>query len=389
MFSKALLLTTALATTSAWAGIAVEKVTDKFERPVWVGQPAGITDKLWVIEQVGKVWIVDAKTGAHSDQPFLDIVSDVSRAGNEEGLLGLAFAPDFKTTGRFYVNYTDRTPNKAMTRIARFTADTGTLSKAEASTKEVLLSYEQPYRNHNGGWLAFGPDGMLYNSAGDGGAGDDPQGNAQNLGSLLGKIHRLDVSGKTGYTVPKDNPFLKTEGAKPEIWAWGVRNPWRCSFDSKTGDFWIGDVGQNVWEEIDYMPKGKASGANFGWRLREGVVENPKKGVGGASPKDAVDPVYVYKHGNGKDQGLSVTGGYVYHGPVKELQDRYVFGDYQNPRIWSFKLKGDKANDVEDHTDDLQPQGGRINLISSFGEDNAGNLYIVDHTGPVYRVISK
>ncbi|BCU77543.1 PQQ-dependent sugar dehydrogenase [Luteolibacter sp. LG18] len=388
MLAKTLLMAAAL-TVPALAGIAVEKVTEKFERPVWVGQPAGINDKLWVIEQVGKIWIVDAKTGERTEKPFLDIVSDVSRAGNEEGLLGLAFAPDFKTTGRFYVNYTDRTPGKAMTRIARFTADTATLSTTDPGTKEFLLSFEQPFRNHNGGWIDFGPDKMLYTGTGDGGAGDDPQGNAQNLGSYLGKILRLDVSGAKGYTVPTDNPFLKTDGAKPEIWSWGLRNPWRCSFDRKTGDLWIGDVGQNVWEEIDYMPKGKASGANFGWRLREGDVENPKKGVGGPAPDKAIEPVHVYKHGGGKDQGLSVTGGYVYHGPVKELQDRYVFGDYQNPRIWSFELKGGKATGFKDLTDELQPQGGRINLISSFGEDNAGNLYIVDHMGPIYRVVSK
>lgn len=370
------------------AGIGVEKVAAGFERPLWVGQPAGISDKLWVIEQVGRVWVVDAGTGQRSAKPFLDLVTDVSRAGNEEGLLGLAFAPDFQKTGRFYVNYTDRTPGKAVTRIARFTANPSTL-ETDVATKEVLVSVEQPYRNHNGGWIDFGPDGMLYTGLGDGGAANDPQGNSQNLGSHLGKILRLDVSGDKGYRVPSDNPFVKQAGALPEIWSWGLRNPWRCSFDRKTGDLWIGDVGQNVWEEIDFMPKGRAAGANFGWRPREGEVATPTGGAGGDKPAKAVDPVYVYKHGMGERDGLSVTGGYVYRGPVRELEGRYVFGDYQNPRIWSFTLRGGKAADFQDHTVSLQPEGGRINLIASFGEDNAGNLYIVDHTGPVYRVVGR
>jgi glucose/arabinose dehydrogenase len=386
MLPKTLLLIWLAATATVHAGIGVQQVASGFERPVWVGQPAGIDGKLWVIEQAGRVWIVDAKTGQRSDKPFLDIVFDVSRKGNEEGLLGLAFAPDFQKTGRFYVNYTDRTPNKAITRIARFTANPATL-ETDPGTKEVLISVEQPYRNHNGGWIDFGPDGKLYIGLGDGGAANDPQGNGQNLGSYLGKILRLDVSGEKGYQSPPDNPFVKQAGALPEIWSWGMRNPWRCSFDRKTGDFWVGDVGQNLWEEIDAMPKGKASGANFGWRLREGEIATPE--VGGDKPPKAIEPVYVYKHGMSGREGFSVTGGYVYRGPVRELEGRYVFGDYQNPRIWSFVLRGGKATDVKDHTTELQPQGGKLKFVSSFGEDNAGNLYIVDHTGPIYRVMEK
>lgn len=370
----------------ASAGIGTEKVASGFERPVWLGQPAGIDGKLWILEQAGKVWIVDAKSGERQGTPFLDIVSDVSRKGNEEGLLGLAFAPDFAKTGRFYVNYTDK---EHQTKIVRFTAKGGGFEETDPHTAEVLLQFPQPYENHNGGWISFGPDGMLYTGLGDGGSGNDPKNSGQTLGTFLGKILRIDVSGKTGYTVPKDNPFVNRAGAQAEIWSYGLRNPWRCSFDRKTGDFWIGDVGQNAWEEIDFMPKGKARGANFGWRLREGEIETPGKGVGGPAPKGSIEPVYVYKHGGGPTEGLSVTGGYVHRGPVKELEGRYVFGDYQNPRIWSFKLEGGKVADFKDHTADLQPEGGRIGLIASFGEDNAGNLYIVDHQGPVYRVITK
>ena len=375
-----------LSVATVQARLGVEKVADKFERPLWVGQPTGISDKLWVIEQVGKIWIVDAKTGARSEKPFLDIVSDVNRKGNEMGLLGMAFAPDFKTSGRFYVNFTD---HQMKTRIVRFTVNTKNLTETDPASAEVLFTYNQPYENHNGGWVCFGPDGMLYISAGDGGAGDDPHNNAQNINMHLGKLMRIDVSKKTGYEIPKDNPFAGKTDAKQEVWCYGLRNPWRCSFDRKTGDLWIGDVGQNKWEEVDHVEKGKASGKNFGWRLREGDVPNPNGKIAGDSPPGAIEPVYVYKHGMAKNEGLSVTGGYVYHGPIKELEGRYIFGDYQNPRIWSFELKGEKATSFKDHTDELQPEGGRINLISSFGEGNDGSIYIVDHTGPIYRIIEK
>ncbi|HEX7261476.1 MAG TPA: PQQ-dependent sugar dehydrogenase, partial [Luteolibacter sp.] len=174
-----------------------------------------------------------------------------------------------------------------------------------------------------------------------------------------------------------------------EIWAYGLRNPWRCSFDRETGDFWIGDVGQNHREEINFMPKGKGAGANYGWRLREGDIETPAKNVGGPSPDGTVEPVYTYKHGSGGNEGLSVTGGYRYRGPIKELRGRYLFADYANPRIWSFEMKDGKAADFRDHSHALQPAGGRINLIASFAEDADGDLFIVDHTGPIYRIVER
>lgn len=374
-------LVIAATVTAATAGLGVRKIADGFERPVWAGMPQGITSHLWVMEQAGRVWRVNLKTGQREAIPFLDITPHVSRKGNEEGLLGLAFAPDFKTTGRYYVNFTDK---EKKTRIVRLTCPN--LEVTDKATAEVVLAFDQPFSNHNGGWISFGPDGMLYVGNGDGGAANDPGNRAQDPGTLLGKILRLDVSPEKGYRVPPDNPFVKQAGAKPEIWALGVRNPWRCSFDRANGDFWMGDVGQNHWEEIHHLPMAKAAGANYGWRLREGAVATPAKGVGGDPPPGAVEPVYVYAHGNGPDQGLSVTGGHVYRGPIKELQGRYVFGDYQNPRIWSFVLKDGKAADFRDHTDALQPSGGRITLIASFAEDPAGNLYLVDHTGAIYQI---
>lgn len=362
--------------------IGVKKVAEGFQRPVWAGMPAGSKGKLWVMEQEGRVWIVDLSSGKRSETPFLDIRSDVSRRDNEEGLLGLAFAPDFAKTGRFYVNFTDKDRH---TRIVRFTAENGTT--VDPKSGEVILRFKQPHGNHNGGWLGFGPDRMLYIGNGDGGSGNDPDDNGQALDTLLGKILRIDVSGKTGYTVPPDNPLVRRTKAKPEIWAIGVRNPWRCSFDRQTGDFWMGDVGQNHWEEINFMPRGKGAGANYGWRLREGDKETPAGGVGGRSPAKAVEPVHVYSHGGGKTEGMSVTGGYVYRGPIDELKGRYVFADYQNPRIWSFRINRGKAGDFKDHTQDLQPEGGRINQIPSFAEDNDGNLFIIDHSGPIYQIV--
>lgn len=370
----------------ATAGIGVQTIASGFERPVWVGAPAKSNDKLWVIEQAGRIWMINANTGERHNEPFLDIREDVSRVGNEEGLLGLAFAPDYETSGRFYVNYTDK---KQMTRIVRFTAKPGTSTIDPASAEEIL-SFKQPFRNHNGGWIDFGPDGMLYIGNGDGGAGNDPHKAGQDLNTLLGKILRIDVSGKTGYTIPKDNPFVSKDKAKPEIWAYGVRNPWRCSFDRKTGDFWMGDVGQNKIEEINFTPKGKASGANFGWRVREGDIATPD--VGGDKPSGVIEPVYVYPHGMGPKEGLSVTGGYVYRGPIKELYGQYIFADYQNPRTWAFTLKGNKADNFKDLTNELKPEGKPIIRISSFGEDPKGNLYIVEHdetNGRILRIVEK
>ena len=366
------------------AEIGIKKIAEGFQRPVWVETPKGIHGKLWVVEQTGKIWIVDELTGNRENIPFLDITHEISRKGNEEGLLGLAFEPNFQSSGRYYVNFTD---NHKQTRIVRYTSTNQ--KTTDASKGEVIMKYPSEFENHNGGWLGFGPDNMLYIGNGDGGSGNDPNQRGQALDTLLGKILRIDVSSKTSYKIPKDNPFLSNQNAKPEIWAYGVRNPWRCSFDRKTGDFWIGDVGQNAWEEINFSPNGKSSGANYGWRLREGLIATPTINVGGKTSSNTIDPVYVYRHGANTNEGLSVTGGYVYRGSIKELQGRYIFGDYQNSRIWSFKLDQGRAIDFIDHTKKLQPQGGRINLIASFAENSSGEIMIIDHTGFVYRIINQ
>ena len=362
-----------------------ELVGNGFKQPVWVGAPGCCKGKLWVMEQAGTVWIVDLKTGEQLAEPFLKISDRVSRGGGEQGLLGLAFSPDYEKSGRFYVNYTK---DNGDSRVERFVSKDGLTTDAGAG--EVVLEYKQPFENHNGGWLGFGPDGYLYIATGDGGAADDPHNSAQDMGSLLGKLLRIDVSGEKGYVIPKDNPYQIIAGAMPEIVAIGLRNPWRCSFDKKTGDFWIGDVGQNKWEEINVVQKGELFRKNFGWRLREGDVPNPNGKIAGEKPEGNVEPVYVYAHGGGPTEGFSVTGGFVYRGKeIKELQGRYIFADYQNPRIWSFVIEDGRAVDVKDHTSELQPEKGRINLVASFGEDADGELYLVDHTWAVYRISEK
>jgi glucose/arabinose dehydrogenase len=369
----------------AQAQITTELLAKGFERPVWVGAPSSVKDKLWVMEQAGTVWIVDLKTGARSEEPFLKINDQVTRKGNEQGLLGLAFSPDFATSGTYYINYNRKDGDSVVARYV--TKDKMTTS---LSTEQVIYEYDQPYSNHNGGWLDFGPDGFLYIATGDGGSGNDPKNLAQDMTSPLGKVLRMDVSGAKGFKIPAGNPYQKDKDVEPLIVASGLRNPWRCSFDRKTGDLWLGDVGQNHWEEINMVSLKDLNKKNFGWRLREGDVSTPAKSVGGEKPSDHIEPVYVYKHGNGKLEGLSVTGGFVYRGSkIPSFQGRYIFADYQNPRIWSFEHSAGKATDFKDHTDDLQPDGGRINLISAFGEDANGELYLVDHTGPVYRIVAK
>lgn len=358
----------------------LKKIADGFDRPVWAGMPKGSSGFLWVMEQSGIIRILDLKTGKTSPKPYLNIDDRVTRKGNEQGLLGLAFAPDYADSGRYYIYYND---HEDRTVISRFVS-TDKLT-TDPDSEEVLLKFNQPYRNHNGGWIDFGPDGMLYIGSGDGGAANDPINAGQDLDTLLGKILRIDVSADTGYTIPKDNPFPKTKGIRPEIWAYGLRNPWRCSFDRETGDLWIGDVGQNKWEEINWMPKGKGAGANYGWRLREGFIETPArkgKAIGGPKPEGNIEPVHVYD----RNDGVSVTGGYVYRGPIKSMQGRYVFADYQKPRIWSFVLKDGKSSDLKDHSTNWKPDHGGFNLISSFAEDNEGNLYVVSLSGKLYKL---
>jgi glucose/arabinose dehydrogenase len=318
--------------------------------------------RLFIVEQRGQIRIL--KNGQLLDAPFLDITDRVGSNGSEQGLLGLAFHPKFSQNGYFYVNYTDTNGN---THIARFTASG---DSADPASEKKLLFVQQPFPNHNGGALAFGPDGYLYIGLGDGGSQGDPYGNAQSLNSQLGKILRIDVDHGDPFAIPDTNPFAASGGVFKEIWAYGLRNPWRFSFDRITHDLWIGDVGQNEWEEIDFVPAGMPGGLNFGWNKMEGT--HPYKG---SNQPGLTAPVAEYPHG----PECSVTGGYVYRGAaLPAWQGIYFYGDYCSGVIWGLPSPPRATRPVS-----LFQTGFKI---STFGVDEAGELYVADYTGAIYRL---
>lgn len=312
---------------------------------------------LYIAEQTGRLRAV--ADGKVAEAPVVDLSQEIS-TGNEQGLLGVAFHPD----GNFlYLNWTDREGHTHLTEWA--------FSGGKATGRRDVLTQRQPYANHNGGQLAFGPDGHLYIALGDGGSGGDPEGNGQKLDTWLGKILRIDPRG-TPYEVPRDNPFVGRQGAKPEIWSYGLRNPWRFTFDAKTGDMWIGDVGQNAWEEVDFEPKGEG-GRNYGWNLKEGT--HPFEGGDGDGGGDLVDPVIEYPLGEGGN--CSVIAGYVYRGTkIPGLEGRFVYGDFCAGWVKAAPPGG------KGRGDDL----GTVEQLSSFGQDHDGELYALSLSGPVYRV---
>ncbi len=337
-----------------------------FERPLDLVDPFGDGSALLVVEQGGRIrWLVDGQPGP---TPFLDLSRKVSTGGSEQGLLGIALHPDYANNRLLYVNYTDRRGNTVIAQF-RAAADGRT---ADAQSEQVLLRVDQPYANHNGGGLAFGPDGFLYLGLGDGGAGGDPQGNAQNPRSLLGKLLRLAVDGQGGYAIPADNPFAGG-GGQPEIWALGLRNPWRFSFDRWTGDLYIADVGQNQWEEVNFLPANAPGGVNFGWDFREG--QHPYEGK---APEglQLTDPIWEYGH----DQGCSVTGGFVYRGvALPEWRGVYLAADYCRGTVWGLLPGADgwQAAALFDLNEN----------ISAFGQDAAGELYALGHqSGQIFRL---
>ncbi len=397
------------------ADFFLERVAAGLQRPVFATAPPGDFRRLFIVEQwdrsvsppIGRIRILDLATLTVQAAPFLEIpgVSD----GGEGGLLGLAFHPRYATNGLFYVYYQEFFNGRRDTFLVRYQVSADP-DLADPSSATAVLNVDQPQGNHNGGWLAFGPDGMLHLSLGDGGGANDSGsghtagiGNAQDKDNLLGTILRIDVDGDDfpadptrNYAVP-DNPFVGKDG-EDEILVYGLRNPFRCSFDRATGDLYIGDVGQDTLEEIDVLPAGD-SGANYGWRFREGTIATPTGGVGGAQPGDGVNPVYEYAHGVGPFQGFAVIGGYVYRGPVRSLRGRYFFADNVIPRIYSFRWDGsdpagnDGTNfsELVDHTDtpEFTPGVGSIDSPSSFAEDAVGNLYLLDLAGgDVFRVTS-
>ena len=365
------------------------RVASGLSFPLYVTAPPGDTTRLFIVERRGsdnRGRIKILTQGVVLPTPFL--TTEILATDTEQGLLGLAFAPDYATSGRFYVDYTDA---GGTTRIVRFTVSAD--PNVANATGTVILSVSQPYTNHNGGWLGFGPDGYLYISMGDGGSGGDPEDRAQNLNSLLGKILRIDVSG-SGYTIPPSNPYAGATTGLDEIWCFGLRNPWRPSFDRQTGDFVIADVGQASREEVDFVPAGTGAGKNYGWRCYEGTLAYTSSATTPCltctNPScPFIWPATEYTHSGGK---CSITGGYVYRGAaIPALQGSYFYADYCTGQIWSGTFQGGVLGNVVERTADLAPYGGayRINNVTSFGEDARGELYICDSDGEVYRIATE
>ncbi len=352
-------------------GIVLVPRATGLAQPVQVTNAGDGSGTLFVVEQGGRIRTI--RNGSPDPAPFLDIASRV-RAGGEQGLLGLAFSPGYAANGRFYVNYT-RAPDGA-TVVARYTAG-GNPRVADPASEEIVLVVPQPFENHNGGQIAFGPDGFLYIGMGDGGSGGDPQNNAQNPATLLGKMLRIDVeSGTSPYAIPPSNPFAGSTGAREEIWASGLRNPWRFSFDRLTGDLYIGDVGQNSFEEIDFQPADSRGGENYGWRIMEG---NQCFGGPGCDTTGLVLPVAVYDH----TQGCSVTGGSVSRGTAHpRMAGIYFFGDFCSGTVFGLAREGATWHSA--------PLLDTTLSISSFGEDEAGNLFVTDYAGgTVHQIVSE
>jgi len=344
-------------------------IASGFTKPVFLTHANDETGRLFVVEQAGRILIL--KDGVINPTPFLDIISIVGSDANEQGLLSVAFHPNYPSNGYFFVNYTNR---QGDTVIARYNVSDNP-DIADPNSEKILMTIGQPHANHNGGQVAFGPDGYLYIGMGDGGAANDPQNRAQDLSTLLGKILRIDIDNGDPYGVPETNPFVSNESARPEIWSYGWRNPWRFSFDINTDDLYIADVGQNQYEEVDVELAGTEAGQNYGWRLMEGLhcfrpADCDPAALG------LVLPVAEYDHG----LGCSITGGYIYRGTqFPTLEGVYLYGDYCSGIIWGIRYETDgnwsKAQFMQSSEN-----------ISSFGQDESGEVYLVAHQGDIFLV---
>ena len=360
----------------AATGVTFEEVATGLTNPLWITTAPG-DERLFVLEQTGTVRIV--QDGALLPTPFLDVSDRITTQGSEQGLLGLAFHPDYATNGAFYVYYTD---TEGTVIVSRFTV-TDDPNVADPASEVVQLRQEQPFPNHNGGAILFGPDGYLYLGLGDGGSSGDPQGNGQNLGTWLGKLLRIDpdpvaAAGALQYVIPEDNPFVGQAGALPEIWAYGLRNPWRVSFDMATGDLWVADVGQNEWEEVNRVPADSPGGENYGWSIREGAHCFEAEDC---ETEGLTDPVTEYDH----DDGVSVTGGYVYQGDaIPGLAGTYLYADFGTGLLWGARPAGDGSYVAS------TPIETGFN-VASFGQDNDGEVYLAlfggEGGGSVVRLV--
>ncbi|WP_136467922.1 PQQ-dependent sugar dehydrogenase [Flagellimonas onchidii] len=340
-----------------------------FSRPLDFQSPLDGSDRIFIAEQGGTIKVFQNDENTTSSETFLDISTKINTNANEQGLLGLVFHPDFDSNGYFYVNYT---PNAGLSVTSRFQVSSGNPNMADPNSELVLLEIPQPFTNHNGGQLAFGPDGYLYIASGDGGSGGDPDNNAQDLSNLLGAVLRIDVnttSNGLNYAIPRSNPFLGLDNMRGEIYAYGLRNPWRMSFDPQTNNLWSGDVGQDEREEVNIV----SAGGNYGWKRFEGTFCFS----GDCDDSGLVEPIFEYAH-NGNDQ--SITGGYVYRGnQTPSLRDKYIYADFVDGRIWA--LESDTGS-----PDNQLLLNSNLN-ISSFGVDNDNELYICAFDGSIYKLV--
>ena len=363
---------------SAWPNL-------KVARPLCLEAAPDASGRLFLVEQAGRILILPRDRTATNTVTFLDITARKPYEKDEEGLLGLAFHPRFKENGKFYLFYSQQAPMRSV--VSEFSVSKTDANKADPASERILLTIPRPFWNHDGGALLFGKDGQLYISHGDGGERDDPNDNAQNLGTLLGKILRIDVDSRTGtlpYGIPKDNPFANRTGARAEIWAYGLRNVWRMSFDRQTGALWAADVGQDKWEEINVIMKG----GNYGWKVREGF--HPwKESAHKHSPY--IDPVLEYAHTlalmketafSEHSPGLSITGGYVYRGKkLPALHGVYLYGDYKSGTIWGLRYDGKK---VTANSQVVKPNP--VRTVASFAEDAEGEVYVLLLSGQILEL---
>jgi len=399
MMEKIILISIALIINlNANTKIAVVKIADVATKAIYLTQAPNDSNRLFVVNQKGMIYII--KNNITIDNPFLDISDRVHGSltpGSEEGLLGLAFHPKYQDNGYFFVNYVNKNDS---TIVSRFSV-TENPDLANKDSEKILIGLPQPFGNHNGGHLTFGPkDGMLYIGVGDGGKWGDPFNHSQNLNTLFGAILRIDIDNGEPYAIPIDNPFFGQKNKKQEIFCYGLRNPWRFSFDRITNNLIIGDVGQNLWEEVNWSSWEESKGGNFGWKIMEANhCYNPEEFC---DTTGLILPVHEYPNNAaymkilmGMDDkeatGCSVTGGYVYRGSEnKRFWGTYIFGDYCTGRIWSFKLRDGKLASFQNLRKLLKNNSKDMPLfISSFGEDNAGELYIVDYLGAIYKFISE
>ena len=366
--------------------LSTRRVASGVSRPVLVTAPTADFERLFIVQQQGTIRIYDMTSAQMISTPFLDInpiVGGGTSGADERGLLGLAFHPEYASNGYFYVYYTNNSSN---TTVARYSVSTNNPNVANPSSAQIVLTQNQPYSNHNGGMIEFSPvDGYLYIGLGDGGSANDPQGNGQNNNTRLGKILRIDVDGGTPYSIPADNPFTGPGAPLDEIWATGMRNPWRFSFDRLTGDFYIADVGQYNWEEINIQSVTSTGGENYGWRCMEG---NTCTGLSGCTCNAAslTDPKQVYNHGS----GCSITGGNVYSGcAMPDMQGLYFYGDWCSNQIWSFRWTGSSVTEFTSRTSELDPPGSQsITGIAGFGQDAYGEVYICDWSGgEIFKIV--